>query len=77
LRYPGRLAYPNGDHEDREVDIVRRSGFDSARTIVPGWNAPGADPYRLRILPTTDHVDVDTLAVKLTGLGVALRSLLR
>lgn len=71
------FAYPNGDHDEREVDIVHRSGFDSARTTVPGWNGPGADPLRLRALPTTDHVDVDTLAVKLTGLGGIARSWLR
>lgn len=69
------FAYPGGDHDDRIVGIVRRAGFDSARTCVLGWNRPDTDPHRLHVLPTPDHVDVETLAVTLTGITVRLRSL--
>lgn len=71
------FAYPNGDHDDRVVDMVRRAGFDSARTVVIGWNGVDTDPYRLRFLATPDSVDLDTLILHLTGITIHLRQLLR
>jgi peptidoglycan/xylan/chitin deacetylase (PgdA/CDA1 family) len=78
LPHPCRhFAYPNGDHDDRVVDIVRRSGFDSARTTILGWNDVGTDPYRLRYLATPDRADVDRLVLHLTGITIRLRQTLR
>jgi peptidoglycan/xylan/chitin deacetylase (PgdA/CDA1 family) len=42
------FCYPNGDHDDRVVDAVRRAGYGHACTTQHGRNAPAADPYRLR-----------------------------
>jgi peptidoglycan/xylan/chitin deacetylase (PgdA/CDA1 family) len=42
------FCYPNGDHDDRVVDAVRRTGYGHACTTQHGRNAPAADPYRLR-----------------------------
>ena len=36
------------------VELVRRAGFRSARTIEPGWVEPGTDPYRVTIVPMPD-----------------------
>jgi hypothetical protein len=38
----------------RELDLVRRAGYLSARTIEPGWVEPATDPYRLKIVPIPD-----------------------
>jgi glycosyltransferase involved in cell wall biosynthesis/peptidoglycan/xylan/chitin deacetylase (PgdA/CDA1 family) len=48
------FSYPNGDYGPREVELVRRAGFRSARTIEPGWVEPGTDPYRVTIVPMPD-----------------------
>ena len=45
------FSYPNGDAEDfgeRDVALVRASGFATAVTTIEGVNRRGADPYRLR-----------------------------
>lgn len=42
------LAYPNGDHDDRVVAAARAAGYRGAVTMLPGLNAPGGDPFRLR-----------------------------
>jgi glycosyltransferase involved in cell wall biosynthesis/peptidoglycan/xylan/chitin deacetylase (PgdA/CDA1 family) len=48
------FSFPNGDYGPRELDLVRRAGYLSARTIEPGWVEPATDPYRLRIVPMPD-----------------------
>lgn len=41
------FAYPDGDFDDRVVDVVRRAGATSAVTCVPGNVTAGSDPLRL------------------------------
>ncbi len=67
------FAFPNGDFSDREVDIIRRAGYRTARTIDPGWNGPNADPLRLKAVPVSDDAPVEWLAVQVTGLTAWLR----
>lgn len=47
------LAYPNGDHDERVVARARAAGYAWACTTVPGRNAPGHDPMRLRRVDVT------------------------
>lgn len=42
------FCYPNGNHDQRTCDSVRRAGFEQAVTTKWGSNSPAADPYRLR-----------------------------
>ncbi len=63
------FAYPNGDYTRREVEMVKRAGYSSARTLDVGWNAPSTDPYRLRFLGTADDASVARLAADLSGAG--------
>jgi peptidoglycan/xylan/chitin deacetylase (PgdA/CDA1 family) len=48
------ISFPNGDYGPRELDLIRRAGYLSARTIEPGWVEPATDPYRLKIVPMPD-----------------------
>lgn len=41
------FCYPNGDHDDRVVDAVRRAGYRQAVVTAWGPNGRGADPLRL------------------------------
>jgi peptidoglycan/xylan/chitin deacetylase (PgdA/CDA1 family) len=42
------FCYPNGDHDDRVVEAVRRAGYRRAVSTAWGPNRVGADPMRLR-----------------------------
>lgn len=49
------FCYPNGDHDARVVDAVRRAGYTYACTTAPGMNLPGADPMRITRIDMTAH----------------------
>ena len=61
------FAYPNGRYGKREIDLVARAGFRSARTTLTGWNDPFTDPFQLRILGMPDNASVDLVAAQSTG----------
>ena len=62
------FAYPNGRYGRRELELVARAGYESARTTEPGWNDPAVDPFRLRILGIPDDASLGVLAAQATGL---------
>lgn len=74
-------CYPNGDHDDRVVEAVKRAGYGYACTTRPGLNEPGADAMRLRRIDVTaqrvlDHAgraDLRGFRSELCGLREALR----
>lgn len=61
------FAYPAGAYTDRDLELVERAGYLSARTIDNGWNHPGSDPFRLKIL-SQDSPTTTVLAAELSGL---------
>ena len=71
------FAFPNGDYADRELELVRRAGYRSGRSVDVGWNARGADLRRLRVLGVTDDASIHVLAAQLSGVPMYLRYLLR
>jgi peptidoglycan/xylan/chitin deacetylase (PgdA/CDA1 family) len=71
------FSYPNGDYGGRELALVKRAGYRSARTIDFGWNGPRTDPYHLKILGFSDEASVTRLAADLTGIPGYLGRLVR
>jgi peptidoglycan/xylan/chitin deacetylase (PgdA/CDA1 family) len=71
------FSYPNGDYTRRELELVRRAGFASARTVDIGWNDARTDPYRLKILGVSDDATVNRLAADLSGIPGYLGHLAR
>jgi len=67
------FAYPNGDVSERDRVLVQESGYESARTVNPGWVRPSTDSFMLPIV-SMDEVVVDRLVVDLSGIGVLKRS---
>ena len=63
------FSYPNGDYGERDLALVRRAGYRSARTIDLGWNSKGTDPFRLRVLGTEDDASISRLAADLSGIS--------
>ena len=62
------FAYPNGRYGRRELELVKRAGFRSARTTETGWNDPGTDPFQLRVLGMPDNASLNVVAAQSTGL---------
>ena len=68
------LAYPNGDHSEREVELAREAGYLAAVSMEPGLNQPSHDVFRLRRIVVNDDADgVDEVLVKASGLWALIR----
>ena len=68
------FSFPFGDHGPRECAAVRRSGYRTARTTLPGWVRPGTDRYRLPILADVPGASsVNVLRAQLTGIPRLLK----
>jgi peptidoglycan/xylan/chitin deacetylase (PgdA/CDA1 family) len=71
------LAYPNGDHSDRDEALVRQAGCRCAFTIEPGVIRLGDDRWALPRMTVSDSAGLSELAAKLSGVhGGIRRSLL-
>ena len=60
------FSYPNGDYTEREIEIVKASGFRSARTTDIGWNTLKTEPYRLKTIPIADDAGLTLFRAQLT-----------
>ena len=60
------FSYPNGDYTEREIEIVKASGFRSARTTDIGWNTLKTEPYRLKTVPIADDAGLTLFRAQLT-----------
>jgi peptidoglycan/xylan/chitin deacetylase (PgdA/CDA1 family) len=68
------FCYPNGSFGEREIELVRKAGYRSARCTDFGWNGVEANPYRLRVAGASDDASVNILAVQLACITPWLRS---
>lgn len=71
------FCYPGGDYTETEVELVKKAGYLSARTIDTGWNDLNTNPYKLKLTGVTDDASVNVLAVQLSGIPMYLRYLTR
>lgn len=63
------FSYPNGDYSEREVELVKRAGYASARTMDFGWNDVSTDPFRLKAIHVRDDASVTRLVADLSGVA--------
>jgi peptidoglycan/xylan/chitin deacetylase (PgdA/CDA1 family) len=61
------FCYPNGDYTEREIDAVKRCGYQSARTSDCGWNDTTTDPYRLKAMDIADDATLNGLIAQMSG----------
>jgi len=62
------FCYPAGAYSAREIRLVRKAGYSTARTTRFGWNDINADPYELKILGVVaNDTSVNKLAAILSG----------
>lgn len=60
------FSYPNGDYTEREIEIVKATGFRSARTTDIGWNNIETSPYKLKAIPISDDAGLIHFRAELT-----------
>jgi peptidoglycan/xylan/chitin deacetylase (PgdA/CDA1 family) len=70
------FSFPNGDHDLREREFVKRAGYLTARTIDIGWNNSDTDPFRLKAIGVGDDAPTYSLGGRLTGIPLYLKRLL-
>ena len=68
---------PNGDWGERELALIRKAGYETARTTDVGWVGPDADLYRLKVAAVSDDASIDKLAAQLAGLPRYAKNLAR
>ena len=64
------FSYPNGDYGQREIDVLKRAGYRSARTIDVGWNDMKSDLFALKIVGTPDDASINRLAADVSGVNI-------
>ena len=71
------FSYPNGDYTEREIEIVKASGFQSARTTNIGWNTLETGPYQLKTVPIADDAGLPLFRAQLTTIPQRINKWLR
>jgi peptidoglycan/xylan/chitin deacetylase (PgdA/CDA1 family) len=72
------FSFPNGDYGHREIELVQKAGYSTARTVEVGWNDRRTDPFRLRLLTSAcDDLSVNFLAAQMGGILWAKEGLKR
>jgi peptidoglycan/xylan/chitin deacetylase (PgdA/CDA1 family) len=70
------FSFPNGDYSPRDIALCKKAGYVCAITLLPGYNTPYTDMFRLKRVSVNDTEDLHELAVKASGFwGLFRRSL--
>jgi peptidoglycan/xylan/chitin deacetylase (PgdA/CDA1 family) len=62
------FCYPDGAYTAREIELVKKAGFLSARTADVGWNDVNTDPYRLKAIEVPNNASLNMLVAKISGI---------
>jgi len=68
------FAYPNGDYSDREIQLLKETGYSCGVTVDSGFNTLKTDLFRLKRLSVNDTSDLNELIVKSSGLWAFFKS---
>ncbi len=61
------FCYPSGDYGDREIDSVKKSGYETAVTVSPGKNRTAVSPFEINRTEVTQKDTAKDLFLKLNG----------
>lgn len=70
------FCYPNGDYFERELAILKASGYRAAVTVSPGINRQSSNLYALRRTEVTDRDSPKLMRYKLDGAFDCIHKLL-
>jgi len=69
------FSYPNGDYSDREIEFLKRYGYEAGITCDLFFNSQKTDVYRLKRLGCRDEASLAELEVKISGLYFFLKGI--
>lgn len=62
------FCYPSGHYDATVVAAVTAAGYRGSTTVVPGWAAPGEDPYRLPRLRVLGGTSAQSLLAEIAAI---------
>ena len=68
------FSYPNGDYGKREINLVKKAGFLSARTINSGLVKSSTNPFELPNIGVTDNASINILSLQITRLPFLVKN---
>lgn len=68
------FAYPNGDWNEDIACMVRKAGYQTARTIRHGWVTLKSDPFSLPVMGVSNDSSLTKLALQVTGVWHIIRT---
>lgn len=71
------IAYPNGEYSERDILLVKKSGYTCAITADYGFNDKSTDLFRLKRLLIRDDHDMHQLIVKSSGAWGFIKTLIK
>jgi peptidoglycan/xylan/chitin deacetylase (PgdA/CDA1 family) len=71
------FSFPNGDYSPRDIELCKKAGYSCAITLIPGYNTPNTDLFRLKRVSANDTENLYELAVKASGFWGLFRNFLR
>lgn len=69
------FAYPNGDYGDREINFLKKYGYEAGITVDLGFNDQKTNLYRIKRISCRDEASIVELDAKITGVYLFLRKL--
>ena len=70
------LAFPNGDYSERDIEMIKRAGYECALTVDFGFNTLKTDAYKLRRMSIDDTGNIDAVSVKASGVWTFFMTLI-
>ena len=69
------FCYPNGDYDNKTIELVELAGYQSARSLDVGWNGKNANLYKLKTTWIADDASINLLVTQLLGITMFFKYL--
>jgi peptidoglycan/xylan/chitin deacetylase (PgdA/CDA1 family) len=70
------FSYPNGDYSERDIQLLKKHGYECGITCDLWFNDQNTDLYRLKRLDCRDGASVNELYAKVTGIFPFIKRLI-
>lgn len=71
------ISYPHGDFTDREINLVKKAGYEAGITVNLGFNSLNENAYKLKRICISDDAGIYELLVQAAGISKFVKSIFR